>query len=68
MKHFYFLILFVSISVFFYLFLSLIGLIFSDSYIDIIRNPYWAILYSVMFSWSLPIFCLEDYYTKHELF
>ena len=58
-----YLLSFVSI----YMMLSLVGLVFSDtSYVDILRNNNWTIMYSLFFGWWMSIFPAREYYLLNQ--
>ena len=49
-----------------FLFMSLIGLIFTaDSYTAIIHNEDWIIMYSIFIGWWVSLFPAFDYYEKY---
>jgi len=58
-----YLLSFVSI----YMMMSLVPLVFSDtSYVDILRNNNWTIMYSLFFGWWMSIFPAREYYLLNQ--
>lgn len=51
-----------------YLMMSLVGLVFLEiSYLQILRDGRWSLVYCVSFSW-MSIFPAREYYLKHEAY
>lgn len=51
-----------------YMMLSLVGLVFSDtSYLSILRNDAWTMIYSLFFGPWLSIFPAREYYLTQEV-
>jgi len=47
--------------------MSLVPLVFSDtSYVDILRNNNWTIMYSLFFGWWMSIFPAREYYLLNQ--
>ena len=46
--------------------LSLIGLLWHDSYYAIVSNGGWFMAYTIFFGWWLSIFPTREYYKQHE--
>jgi len=58
-----YLLSFVSI----YMMMSLVPLVFSDtSYVEILRNNNWTIMYSLFFGWWMSIFPARKYYLLNQ--
>jgi hypothetical protein len=58
-----YLLSFVSI----YMMMSLVPLVFSDtSYVEILRNNNWTIMYSLFFGWWMSIFPAREYYLLNQ--
>jgi hypothetical protein len=58
-----YLLSFVSI----YMMMSLVPLVFSDtSYVDILRNNNWTMMYSLFFGWWMSIFPAREYYLLNQ--
>jgi hypothetical protein len=50
-----------------YMMMSLVPLVFSDtSYVDILRNNNWTIMYSLFFGWWMSIFPAREYYLLNQ--
>lgn len=50
-----------------YMMMSLVPLVFSDtSYLDILRNNNWTIMYSLFFGWWMSIFPAREYYLLNQ--
>ena len=52
------------ISLFFLL--SLIGLLWEDSYLEVTGNTLWFMLYSLFIGWWTAGMAAREYYSKHE--
>lgn len=65
MKFILLFVYYISTMVFFYLFLSLIGLLWYSSYFSIITNKDWSSMYFVFLGWWLPLFDCSNLYTKY---
>lgn len=48
----------------FYLVLSLAGLIWYP-YLEVIKNPAWVMIYSLLIGWWVASFPAREYYIKH---
>jgi hypothetical protein len=58
-----YLLSFVSI----YMMMSLVPLVFSDtSYVEILRNNNWTMMYSLFFGWWMSIFPAREYYLLNQ--
>jgi len=58
-----YLLSFVSI----YMMMSLVPLVFSDtSYVEILRNNNWTMMYSLFFGWWMSIFPAREYYLVNQ--
>lgn len=50
-----------------YMMMSLVPLVFSDtSYVGILRNNNWTIMYSLFFGWWMSIFPAREYYLLNQ--
>jgi hypothetical protein len=50
-----------------YMMMSLVPLVFSDiSYVEILRNNNWTIMYSLFFGWWMSIFPAREYYLLNQ--
>jgi hypothetical protein len=49
----------------FFLF-SLIGLLWNDSYYDIVSDGTWFMMYSMFFGWWIAMFPTREYYMHHQ--
>ena len=49
-----------------FLMISFIGFIASGSYIDIIQDGTWLIMYTLLFGWWLALFPTREYYLKNK--
>jgi hypothetical protein len=49
-----------------FLMISFIGFIASGSYIDIIQDDTWLIMYTLLFGWWLALFPTREYYLKNK--
>ena len=49
-----------------YLALSLIGVLFGESYINCIHNGNWAMMYIILIGWWIPIFPCREYYAANQ--
>lgn len=71
MKVIVFILLYIGLTVGYYLLLSTIGLMFFDTdgthlyYSDIIGNQSWFMGYLVLIHWWLVILSLSEYYNKY---
>lgn len=46
--------------------MSLIGLLWCDSYHSIVSDHSWFMKYSIFFGWWLALFPTREYYMHHE--
>lgn len=46
--------------------MSLIGLLWNDSYYSIVSDHTWFMAYSLFFGWWLSFFPTREYYKHHE--
>jgi hypothetical protein len=49
-----------------FLMMSFIGFIAIGSYIDIIQDGTWLIMYTLLFGWWLALFPTREYYLKNK--
>jgi hypothetical protein len=49
-----------------FLTLSLFGLLWADSYHNIISSPNWFMMYSLLVGWWLSILPAREYYTHNK--
>jgi H+/Cl- antiporter ClcA len=49
-----------------FLVMSLIGLLWMDSYHSIISDNPWFVLYTIFFGWWLAMLPTREYYIKHH--
>jgi len=49
-----------------FLTISLIGLLWADSYHNVISDPNWFIAYSISIGWWLAAFPAREYYLHNE--
>ena len=66
MKSIILIVIYLAAFVGLFLLMSLIGLLWNDSYRAIIGDGNWFFLYSVVFGWWLAIFPSREYYTHNE--
>ena len=66
MKSFIVFLIYVSTWMLGFLTMSLIGLLWADSYRQIISNPNWFMMYSLFIGWWLSILPAREYYTHHQ--
>ena len=67
MKSIIFLGVYLLSFVIIYMMMSLVPLVFSDtSYVDILRNNNWTMMYSLFFGWWMSIFPAREYYLVNE--
>jgi len=59
-------IIYVSTWMLGFLTLSLVGLLWVDSYHQIISNPNWFMMYSLLIGWWLSILPAREYYSHNE--
>lgn len=59
-------LIYIGTFMLFYLILSTIGLIFGNSYSEIISNGNWFMGYLLILGWWIPIFPTREYYLVHE--
>lgn len=46
--------------------MSLIGMLWSDSYHAIVSNPNWFMMYSLFFGWWIALFPTREYYMHYQ--
>ena len=67
MKSIIFLGVYLLSFVIIYMMMSLVPLVFSDtSYVDILRNNNWTMMYSLFFGWWMSIFPAREYYLLNQ--
>ena len=49
-----------------FLILSVVGILFTGSYIDVIDSKSWLGAYCLFFGWWLAFFPTREYYVKNE--
>ena len=49
-----------------FLFLSLVGLLWSNTYLEVIQNKGWFMGYSIFIGFWVGIFPAREYYVKNE--
>ena len=49
-----------------FFFFSLIGLLWSESYFNVVSNDHWFMLYTLFFGWWIAIFPTREYYMHNE--
>jgi hypothetical protein len=52
---------------FFFLF-STIGLLWCDTYTQVVANPNWFMFYTMFLGWWLAMFPAREYYKEHEFY
>ena len=67
MKSIIFLGVYLLSFVIIYMMMSLVPLVFSNtSYVDILRNNNWTMMYSLFFGWWMSIFPAREYYLLNQ--
>ena len=66
MKSLFLIVIYIGTFIGLFLFLSLIGLLWNDSYRAIIGDGNWFFLYSAVFGWWLAAFPSREYYLHNE--
>jgi preprotein translocase subunit SecY len=67
MKSIIFLGVYLLSFVIIYMMMSLVPLVFSNtSYVDILRNNNWTMMYSLFFGWWMSIFPAREYYLINQ--
>jgi len=46
--------------------MSLIGLLWNDSYYTVVSDHTWFMLYSMFFGWWIAMFPAREYYMHHQ--
>lgn len=49
-----------------FLMLSVVGILFTGSYVDVLQSKSWLAAYSLFFGWWLAAFPAREYYIKNE--
>lgn len=71
MKTIIYILLYIFLTIGYYLLLSLIGLLFFKengdhfTYVEITGNAFWFVFYLVLFHWWLVMFSLTEYWDKY---
>jgi|LakMenEpi03Aug12_release.lakeMendotaPanAssembly.Ray.scaffolds.fasta_scaffold189662_5 hypothetical protein len=50
----------------FFFFLSVFGIIWSQSYYAVISDNHWFVLYALFIGWWVSMFPAREYYKKNE--
>lgn len=66
MKSLFIIFIYLATFVILFLLMSLIGLLWDDSYRDIISDRNWFMTYCLFFGWWVPIFPSREYYTHNK--
>lgn len=65
MKIITYITLYVLLTVYYYLLLSSIGMLFGYTFKECYSNNSWFIIYMILFHWWMVILSLMEYYRKH---
>lgn len=69
MKTINLLLIYVFTYMFFFLLLSLIGMLWNQSYSEVTGNANWFMCYTLFFGWWIALFpCIEYYSRNREYF